>query len=340
MTAKSRGFTLIELLVVIAIIAVLIGLLLPAVQAAREAARRMQCTNNLKQVGLAMHNYHSAFDSFPPTGGIDVNGNTGGSGKVPQTASVHMRLLNYLEHIDVYNAYNFHLGDVLNGNAVAAQTTVMSTNIAGYLCPSDANPGTAGNLAGGFTSPVTNINYTINAGNNRQNVGGRVNGVSWWLGGNATYGSLTTLATIIDGTSNTAGLSEWVKGKSGALARGNNLVYSVGSLVNGGGQADYNACVASTTPLWDNKGEYWTLQDTGRGGPYYHVMTPNKPACAVSMPFGAADSFIGPSSMHSGGVNVVMMDGSVRFIKDGVNLATWSALGSRAGGEVISADAY
>ena len=337
---SRRGFTLIELLVVIAIIAVLIGLLLPAVQAAREAARRMQCTNNLKQVGLAMHNYHSAFDSFPPTGGIDINGNTGGSGKVPQTASVHMRLLNYLEHIDVYNAYNFKLGDVLNNSAVAAQTTVMSTNIPGYLCPSDANPGTSGTLAGGFTSQVTNINYAINAGNNRQNVGGRVNGISWWLGGNATYGGLTTLATIIDGTSNTAGLSEWVKGKSGAMGPGNNLVYSIGSLVNGGGQADYNACVASTTPLWDNKGEYWTLQDTGRGGPYYHVMTPNKAACSVGQPFGVADSFIGVSSMHPGGVNVVMMDGSVRFLKDAVNLTTWLALGSRAGGEVLSGDAY
>jgi prepilin-type N-terminal cleavage/methylation domain-containing protein/prepilin-type processing-associated H-X9-DG protein len=340
MLPNRRGFTLIELLVVIAIIAVLIGLLLPAVQAAREAARRMQCTNNLKQVGLAMHNYHSAFDSFPPTGGIDVNGNTVGGGRVPQTASVHMRLLNYLEHIDVYNAYNFKLGDVLNNSAVSAQTTVMSTNIAGYLCPSDANPGTVGTLAGGYSSQVTNINYAINAGNNRQNVGGPVNGISWWLGGSAIYGRLTTLAAITDGTSNTAGLSEWVKGKSGAMSPGHNLVYAIGSLVNGGGQADYSACVASTTPLWDNKGEYWTLQDTGRGGPYYHVMTPNKPACSVSQSFGTVDSFIGASSMHPGGVNVVMMDGSVRFLKDSVNLATWLALGSRAGGEVVSGDAY
>src|ERR1700733_10229306 len=106
---KRSGFTLIELLVVIAIIAVLIALLLPAVQAAREAARRMQCTNGMKQIGLAMQNYHSSFDVFPPVGSVDASGNSTGSGAVPQTASIHLRLLNYLEHEVIYNAYNFKL---------------------------------------------------------------------------------------------------------------------------------------------------------------------------------------------------------------------------------------
>ena len=329
MNAPRRGFTLIELLVVIAIIAILIALLLPAVQAAREAARRIECTKNMKMIGLAMHNYHSSFDCFPPTGGIDYNGNTTGSGFVPQTASIHMRLLNYLEHVDVYNAYNFKLGDVLNGSAVAANTTVISTNIAGYLCPTDPNPGNTGTIAGGFTTHVTCVNYAPNAGNNRQNLGGAVNGISWWLGGNPYYGRLSTIAAITDGTGNTAGFSEWVKGRTGAMSPGPNLVYGISTYANGGPQNDINICTASTTPLWDYKGEYWTLQDTGRGGPYYHVMTPNKKACAVAWGFGNADSFIGPSSMHNSGVNLLLMDGSVRFVKDTVSPTVWNALGSK-----------
>ena len=202
----------------------------------------MQCTNNMKQIGLAMHNYHSAFDVFPPTGSVDVNGNSGGSGAVPQTASIHLRLLNYLEHEVIYNAYNFKLGDVLAGSSVPANTTVMATNIAGYLCPSDPNPGNTGNLAGGFSVPVTCINYAINAGTNRQYSGGIVNGVAWWLGGNASYGNRVNLASITDGTTNTAAFSEWVKGKSGQNARGKNLVYSIARYNNGSSQNDYNLC--------------------------------------------------------------------------------------------------
>ncbi len=335
-----HGFTLIELLVVIAIIAVLIALLLPAVQSAREAARRIQCTNNLKQIGLGLHNYFSSFDVVPPVGSVDIAGNSTGNGLVSQTASVHLRLTNYLEQRAVYDAYNFKLGDVVGGSSVPANTTVMSTLIPGYLCPSDPNPGSNENLAIGFTSRVTCVNYAINAGVNRQNYGGVVNGVAWWLGGNSIYGNRVTFAGVIDGTSNTASFSEWVKGTSGQSTLGNNMVYSIAQYTNGGAVNDYNLCRSSSTPLWDFKGEYWTLQDTGRGGPYYHVMPPGQTACAVSAGFGNVDSFIGPSSFHPGGVNLLLLDGSVRFVKATTNLSIWNALGTRAGGEVISSDAF
>jgi prepilin-type N-terminal cleavage/methylation domain-containing protein/prepilin-type processing-associated H-X9-DG protein len=340
MRSGRSGFTLIELLVVIAIIAVLIGLLLPAVQAAREAARRMQCTNNLKQIGLAIHNYLSTYDVVPPVGSVDRTGNSMGSGLVPQTASVHLRLTNYLEQRAVYNAYNFALGDVVSGNSVAANTTVMATNIPGYLCPSDANPGSTQSLAVGFTAQVTCVNYAINGGVNRQNYGGSVNGVAWWLGGNTFYGNRVTLASVTDGTSNTAAFSEWVKGKSGQNSPGLNLVYTIAQYTNSGAQNDVSVCTGSTTALWDFKGEYWTLQDSGRGGPYYHVMPPGQKACAISSAFGNVDSFIGSSSFHPGGANVLFLDGSVRFLKASVGLATWNALGTRSAGEVVSADAY
>jgi prepilin-type N-terminal cleavage/methylation domain-containing protein/prepilin-type processing-associated H-X9-DG protein len=339
MRSQRCGFTLIELLVVLAIIAVLISLLLPAVQSAREAARRMQCTNNLKQIGLGIHQYISTFDAGPPVGSVDIAGNSTGTGRVPQTASVHLRLTNYLEQRAVYDAYNFTLGDVVNGSSVPANTTVMATLIPGYLCPSDPNPGTTENLAVGFDAKVTTVNYAVNGGTNRQNCHGMVNGVTWWLGGNPFFGTRVTFAGVADGTSNTAAMSEWVKGTSGQNNRGMNLVYAISQYVNGGPQHDFNVCNAATVPLWDFKGEYWTLQDTGRGGPYYHVMPPNQPSCAVFAGFGNVDSFIGPSSLHPGGVNVLLLDGSVRFVKSTIDLRTWNALGTRAGGEVISADA-
>jgi prepilin-type N-terminal cleavage/methylation domain-containing protein/prepilin-type processing-associated H-X9-DG protein len=338
MQVPKRGFTLIELLAVIAIIGVLLALLLPAVQSAREAARRKQSTNNLKQIGLAMHQYHATYESFPPAGSVDINGNSGGSGRVPQTASIHLRLTNYLEQRAVYDAYNFMLGDVLGGAAVPANTTVMATAIPGYLCPSDPNPGSTENLVGGYSVPVTTVNYAVNGGLNRWNDGGRTSGTAWWLGGNPYFGSLVRIPAVTDGTSNTAGFSEWVKGTSGRNAPGENLVYAIMQYTNGGPLGDQNVCRAAITPLWDFKGEYWTLQDTGRGGPYYHVMTPNQPACAVSAGFGNVDSFIGAGSFHPGGVNVLILDGSVRFIKSSISLASWHALGTRAFGEVVSAD--
>jgi prepilin-type N-terminal cleavage/methylation domain-containing protein/prepilin-type processing-associated H-X9-DG protein len=340
MNRSRRGFTLIELLVVIAVIAVLIALLLPAVQAAREAARRIQCTNNMKQIGLAVHGYIASYDVLPPVGGVDFKGNSLGTGLVPQTASVHLRLLNYLGQVSLYNAYNFKLPDFNPSGAVAANTTVIATSVPGYLCPTDSNPGNTGNIDGGFNAPATCVNYAVNGGGNRWNCGGRVNGVAWWLGGNASYGSVVTLAGITDGTSATVAVGEWVKGDGGSGATSPSAVYSIAQYANGGPQADLAVCRAASTVNWAEKGEFWTLQDTGRGGPFYHVMPPNQPSCAVSVAIGNVDSFIGVSSQHPGGANVLLMDGSVRFIRDTITPEVWLALGTRSGGEVIDADGF
>jgi prepilin-type N-terminal cleavage/methylation domain-containing protein/prepilin-type processing-associated H-X9-DG protein len=339
MNSSRRGFTLIELLVVIAIIAVLIGLLLPAVQAAREAARRIQCTNNLRQMGLAVHAYIASYDVLPPAGGVDTLGRSDGSGRVPQNASVLLRLLNYLEQVPLYNAYNFNLPDVTGNSGVAANTTVMSTPVSTYFCPTDPNPGSTGNIDGGFDARVTCSSYGINGGTNRQNYGGLVNGVAWWMGGNPYYGSRVGLAAIVDGTSGTAAFSEWVKGSVGRGPTARTQVYSVATYRNGGPLADIDACRSAASVIWDEKGEFWTLQDTGRGGPYYHVMPPNQRSCSTAVDFGAVDSFITASSLHPGGANLLLMDGSVRFIRDGVAPALWQALGTRAGGEVVGSDA-
>ena len=212
----------------------------------------------------------------------------------------------------------------------------MSTNIPGYLCPSDANPGSTENLAVGYSAQVTCVNYAVNGGVNRQNFGGAVNGVAWWLGGNTFYGNRVSLASITDGTSNTAAFSEWVKGKSGQNAPGPNLVYSIAQYTNGGPLNDVSLCTASTTPLCGISRENTGRSRTPAGAvltitscpPNQHGLRdqrglrqcrlvhrlrarsiPAVPTCSCSTArFGSSN----PASA----------------------LATWNALGTRAGGEV------
>jgi prepilin-type processing-associated H-X9-DG protein len=148
------------------------------------------------------------------------------------------------------------------------------------------------------------------------------------------------LASLTDGTGATAAFAEWVMGTAGRAPSVRSGVYAVPRLGNGGPSLDRSVCLAATTVLWDQRGEFWTLQDTGRGGPYYHVMLPNQPSCATSTGFGTTDSFIGASSNHPGGVNVLLLDGSVRFVRDRIHPDAWYALGTRSGGEPAGADAY
>jgi prepilin-type N-terminal cleavage/methylation domain-containing protein/prepilin-type processing-associated H-X9-DG protein len=316
MAHRRSGFTLIELLVVIAIIAVLIALLLPAVQSAREAARRAQCVNNLKQIGVAIHNYYESRNALP---GADMVFNV-------TELSALSSLLPYLEQSPVYNSINcdFSYQDPNN-------QTVMMTVINTFVCPSD------------LPSPIPSLggqtNYMANMGSNivwQASVGPNVgmpppNGVF--------YGdSATTFAAITDGLSNTSFFSERI------LADGNNaLVSPIADVFFSPGfpttpDDALKQCMAVNINDLNNQfplfmGAPWLCGQHI----FLHVGQPNTRSCGF---FISLRADMPPSSRHPGGVNLLLGDGSVKFIKDPINLPVWRSLGTRAGGEILSADSY
>ncbi len=382
MSRRVRGFTLIELLVVIAIIAVLISLLLPAVQSAREAARRAQCTNNLKQIGLAMHNYVSANDALPPVS-VDQQWNSAGTAlqQPHQNWSQHARLLPFMEQTTLYNSINWYFGarwsdgdavytdsnppdNASGGNDSIPQGTVLVSQISSFLCPSDSNRGSSGQFSvGGINRFVGSLSYPANIGLNRRITGNTLGMTptdsSWKLNGpnyvasswdNAVNGT-TSLTTFQDGTSNTAIFSEWVQGTatgSPPPKQGLPICYNfVPSTASNGYPTDLQIKqVCDQTPIlsanynWGWKGEWW-----GYGGTsiYSHTETPNRTSCVysdVGQDSRATLTAVAASSNHPGGVNVLFMDGSVRFIKSSVSYQAWYAVATPNYGEVVSADSY
>jgi len=355
------GFTLIELLVVIAIIAVLIGLLLPAVQAAREAARRAQCTNNLKQLGLAMHNYHDAHNTFPM--GMSMSWSSG-YGRLQDWTnwSAHSLLLPYLEQSPLYNAANFSQSCCYADSiADSKNSTVYLTRIAGFLCPSDAQAG------------VSNINnYKGSIGTtvigNWPPMNGLFSMSDYYGASRPTFG----IRDATDGASNTIAFGEMLVGVAG---RGNTYR---GNGVNTGGSnpfgkpasgtdvqqkplAEFNAALAECNTAWqalppgstngqgmkEYIGELWALGE--RAYTLFNtVIPPNSKQypwgnCKVIGGKGSAPgeaTFSKASSNHPGGCNFTFGDGSVKFLKDTINTQVYWSLGTRAGGEVISADSY
>jgi prepilin-type N-terminal cleavage/methylation domain-containing protein/prepilin-type processing-associated H-X9-DG protein len=351
---KRRGFTLIELLVVIAIIGVLIALLLPAVQSAREAARRAECTNNLKQIGLAMHNYHSSLNCFP-VGFLYPD-----PAKVyPGVPALHYRwsvlaqLTPYLEQTTVFNALNMDW-PIAPGPAPVlgtpqwtpfpANTTVMAQKVKFFLCPSDgAGPSTT--LSGGVTSGPSNYHFSTGDGSPGSANPGDA-GVTVPANGAFVLGRPQSVASLRDGSSNTAAGSEQLIGPGGSSPpTDRRLVAAVGSTplppaAPGAPGYDPSSACANPTNWRLDKGYGWWDGDY-RTTLYNHYLTPNSNLydCWQSSP-PHNPAIKAARSNHPGGVNVLFCDGHVGFVKDSVAVGTWRALATRSGNEAVSADAY
>ncbi|WP_165248811.1 DUF1559 domain-containing protein [Paludisphaera soli] len=357
----ARGFTLIELLVVIAIIAVLIALLLPAVQSAREAARRAQCTNNLKQIGLAMHNYHSTHGAFPLGDSLQPQGFPTGVGDhaVWNSFSAQALMLGYMEQGPLYNAINFSWAP-----ADSLNNTVYLTRINSYLCPSDANAGRVNinSYAASYGTTTSGMfQWTDQAGHLNFQRAGHSSGLF-------TVGLAYGVADATDGTSNTIAYSEILVGRQGRFYdnvtppqryRGNMLMASTATGGDGLVYASQNvpavlaniaACKAEfLTPAADGKISDFRGWRWAHGNPAFSmfntVLVPNDTfgGCrnGGNPDYWPDSSFVvGASGAHPGGVNTLMGDGSARFVKSSVSQQTWWALGTRDGAEVLSSDSY
>lgn len=328
---SQTAFTLVELLTVTAIVGVLMALLLPAVQSAREAARRTKCTNRLRQLTLACHEYHAAHGQFPPGAALEV-------GRPAVMWSAHSRLLPYLEETARHIVIDFTQYPRSNHNAQAVRTDVIL-----FLCPSD--PGDR-MKEHGYWAEYGRSNYKASGGSD---TGRWLNGFQGPEKNNGIFVAQQRvgIADVTDGTSHTALFSEavlgdgddrlvespgdWFRIGSGDLSpdevRGQCTALNIGRMVGASLQ------FSSQGSTWG----YGTYDDTR----YNHIAPPNGRSCAIfSSSMIASVNFHGAattaSSRHPGGVNLASADGGVRFVNESIELTVWRAMGTRAGGEAMS----
>ncbi len=319
--SRRSGFTLIELLVVIAIIAVLIALLLPAVQQAREAARRSQCKNNLKQIGLALHNYHDSFNVLPPSICLTLSGQAYGQW------GAQVRILPYLEQANLYSQIDFSL-------PYAFRPNVIKTRVPSLLCPSEVND--RGSIADGLDQYP--LNYAANLGN--------------WLvfnpatgtGGN---GALAPNARIrfngfTDGSSNTVAFSE-IKAFQAIMKTGGSPTSSLPAVTDVGGwtgglfepmdgHIEWVEGRVHQTGFTTTFGPNTKVAHTNSGTVYDIDYTSEEEGESTTVPTYAA---VTSRSFHVGIVHSLLMDGSVRSISSNIDLGVWRAIGTRNGGEIV-----
>jgi prepilin-type N-terminal cleavage/methylation domain-containing protein len=297
MSRTSKGFTLVELLVVIAIIGILVSLLLPAVQAAREASRRSQCSNNIRQMGLGLHNYHDVYKSLPPSRW------GGSSGRV---FSAHGLLLPFVEQQNIRDLIDFNQFWDSPANAPAR-----AAHVASFICPSDPQSSLPAGWAG--------VNYEPNEGGDMSSDTGvmlRSKGARF--------------ADVIDGLSNTALFSERLKGDwSNAIATEDTDMFGSNAAPTTNDEAvaicqglDFRNLA---NQRFSNIGAPWLAGTQDHVTGYQHVSLPNFRSCR----YPGAGTTRPPSSMHPGGVMLVKCDASVEFVPDTIDLRIWRAIGTR-----------
>ncbi len=371
---SRRGFTLVELLVVIAIIGVMVGLLLPAVQAAREAARRMSCSNNLKQIGLALHNYESTYRTLPPARMMPdyvVAGevrpsytsypNTLPAGAWTGFRSIHTFILPFMEQTAIYDMIDFSVPTSVR-MTTGGGVTPINANFAAYanaaalfICPSDPNTGRV----------ISENNYRANFGGSTP-YGGAVDTTQNHIinatsrgNGAFTIGLSNKFSDFTDGLTNTVVFSERNKGSGNSMTaalpdRRFDVITSPNrrqGLIPTG--EIFNECLAYTPVTssfnFNSMGRWLDGSDFSNGWPfgfysatlYNHVAPPNwrgfdcgNWSAIIDAP--GEHGIVSARSMHPGGAQVTLGDGSSRFISESIDLMIWRALGTRAGGEVIN----
>jgi prepilin-type N-terminal cleavage/methylation domain-containing protein len=338
------GYTLIELLVCIFILSLLMALLLPAVQVARESARRVQCVNNLKQIGLALHQYESVHGLFPAIysdSGLAAQNHV----LVPYAAhgySPLARMSAELELVSLSNSQNLTLG-LSDPLSLAFNHTVALTSVGTFLCPSEDGPTVAG---------YGRVNYRFSIGPTPW-ISPTYGDADDWSGA-FTMHAFYRAASFQDGLSNTIGVSERLQGDwmAGVFKKGGDYRladFGLGTIDQGRGGSEISRCAlfALSFPVESRGGESWFFSGLHFTN-YDHCVPPNQGADDCSFDDGTEglqartihSGAFAATSHHPGGVNAMLMDGSVRFCGNGVSLAIWQALATRSGGEVVSSDSF